>query len=77
MSPIQDFRLNDVVKLKKPHPCGANRWLITRLGADIKLQCQGCGHYVMLTRRETETRFKLFLGRGTVDACKPADEKQK
>ena len=62
--PIQDFKLGDVIKLKKPHPCGANQWLITRLGADIKLQCQGCAHYVMLTRRDVESRFRLFLSRG-------------
>ena len=36
----------DVVLMKKAHPCGTNRWLITRVGADIKIQCQGCGHVV-------------------------------
>jgi hypothetical protein len=44
--------------LKKPHPCGSNAWLVTRLGADIGLRCQGCSHYIMLPRAELERRVK-------------------
>ena len=31
-----DLRLNDVVEMKKPHPCGEKIWLVTRVGMDIK-----------------------------------------
>lgn len=36
--------------MKKKHPCGSFDWEIIRLGADIKIKCDGCGHIVMLPR---------------------------
>ena len=47
-----EFNLHDAVVLKKPHPCGENLWEITRVGADIKLKCKGCGHMIMLDRSD-------------------------
>lgn len=41
-----DLRLNDIVEMKKPHPCGEKLWLVTRVGMDIKLKCTRCGHEV-------------------------------
>jgi hypothetical protein len=32
-----------------------------RLGADIGLECKGCGHRVLLTRRELAKRVKVNL----------------
>lgn len=48
----------DVVRLKKPHACGANAWEIMRLGADVKLRCTGCGRIVRLPRRRFESRLR-------------------
>ncbi|MGI5819000.1 MAG: DUF951 domain-containing protein [Armatimonadota bacterium] len=47
-----------VVRLKKPHPCGANAWEIMRLGMDVKLRCGGCGQIVRLPRRKFERRAR-------------------
>ena len=58
-----DFQVGDVVRLRKPHPCGGYDWEIVRLGADIGLKCRTCGHRVLLTRRELEKRLKTFLRR--------------
>jgi len=44
------FAVGDVVRLKKTHPCGAQDWIVTRVGMDIGLKCTGCGRYVMLAR---------------------------
>ncbi|SFE63369.1 DUF951 domain-containing protein [Alteribacillus iranensis] len=55
------FSLNDIVEMKKPHPCGENRWKIIRLGADIRIKCQGCGHSVMLPRREFSKKVKKVI----------------
>ncbi|MGN0342232.1 MAG: DUF951 domain-containing protein [Roseburia sp.] len=44
------YDVGDVVKLKKPHPCGSKEWEILRVGADFRLKCCGCGHQVMLAR---------------------------
>ncbi len=58
------IRLNegDVVRLKKPHPCGTNAWEIMRLGMDVKLRCTGCGHIVRLERARLERRVREVLG---------------
>ena len=58
---LTDLRLNDHLRLRKPHPCGSYEWTVTRLGADIGLVCKGCGRRVMLTRRELAKRLKTNL----------------
>ncbi len=60
----QDLRLDDVLRLRKPHPCGGYEWRVVRLGADIGLVCVTCGRRVMLTRRELEKRTKAMVSRG-------------
>lgn len=49
-----EYELGDIVKLKKKHPCGSQEWEIIRVGADFRLKCQGCGHQVMMPRRQVE-----------------------
>jgi hypothetical protein len=63
-----DVQVGDIVRLRKPHPCGGYDWQVVRLGADIGLKCQTCQHRVLLTRRELEKRLKTFVQRadGTV-----------
>jgi hypothetical protein len=58
-----DVRLGDLVRLKKPHPCGENRWEVTRIGMEIGLKCSGCGRAVRLPRAEFERRFRGFSDR--------------
>jgi hypothetical protein len=54
----------DVLRLRKPHPCGCDVWQVVRLGADIGIKCQACGHRVLLDRRTLEKRLKAFVSRG-------------
>ncbi len=61
--PITPVQLGDVVRLKKPHPCGANEWEVTKLGMDIGLACVGCGRKVRLERYEFDRRFRGFISR--------------
>jgi hypothetical protein len=61
--PLEVF-LDDVVRLRKPHPCGSYEWTVVRLGADIGLRCLGCSRRVLLPRRELERRLKAFVVRG-------------
>jgi len=56
---LPDLQLKDLLRLRKPHPCGSYEWMVVRLGADIGLECKGCQHRVMLTRRELLKRMKL------------------
>lgn len=55
---LPELQLNDLVRLRKPHPCGSYDWKIVRLGADIGLECLGCGRRVLLERRELARRLK-------------------
>jgi hypothetical protein len=64
---FQEIQLGDIVRLRKPHPCGGFEWRVTRLGADIGLECLTCGHHVMLTRRETNRRIKIIVSRGKAE----------
>jgi hypothetical protein len=61
--PITPIDLGDVVRLKKPHPCGVNEWESVRLGAHIGLRCQGCDRKVMLVRSEFDRRFRGYVSR--------------
>lgn len=56
------FNLGDSVIMKKPHACGANLWIITRIGVDIKIKCETCGREVMLDRLEFTRKLKKVLG---------------
>ena len=70
--PITPVKLGDVVKLKKPHPCGTNEWEIVRVGADIGLKCRGCDRRVMLVRSEFDRRFRGFIERAADGPRPPA-----
>ncbi|GAK30081.1 hypothetical protein WOSG25_011780 [Weissella oryzae SG25] len=56
-----DYDLHDIVMMKKPHACGTNEWEIKRLGMEIRLECQGCGHQVMMLRNDFNKRLKKVL----------------
>ena len=58
---LPGLQLDDLLRLRKPHPCGSYEWIVTRLGADIGLECKGCGRRVLLTRRELARRLKVIL----------------
>ena len=49
-----DIQLGDIVKLKKPHPCGCSEWEVIRVGMDFKLRCLGCGLLIIVPRKLVE-----------------------
>lgn len=55
---IVDVRINDILTLKKKHPCGSNEWKVLRIGMDFKLVCLGCGHEIMAGRGRIEKSIK-------------------
>ena len=59
-----DVALEDIVRLRKPHPCGSTDWKVVRLGADIGLVCLGCGHRIMIPRSLLARRIKTFVQHG-------------
>jgi hypothetical protein len=60
----QDVQVGDLVRLRKPHPCGSYEWLVVRIGADIGLKCQVCGRRVLMDRRAFKKRAKKIIRRG-------------
>lgn len=56
------YKLGDHVIMKKPHACGNNEWIITRVGVDIKIKCSKCNHEIMMERLEFERKVKKILG---------------
>lgn len=60
MEPVR-YEVNQVVYLKKAHPCGSNEWLIMRTGIDFGIKCRGCGHFVMMPRKTFEKAVKAVV----------------
>jgi len=53
-----DIQINDILTMKKAHPCGEKRWLVLRTGADFRLRCMGCGHEIMVPRLKAEKNIR-------------------
>ncbi len=58
---LPEIQLEDVVRLRKPHPCGSTDWVVVRVGADIGLKCLGCGRRILLSRRDVSKRMKGYV----------------
>ncbi len=71
LKPPLPLFMDDVVRLRKPHPCGSYEWVVVRLGADIGLKCRTCGRRVLLPRRTVEKRLKEFVSRGSDATAEP------
>ena len=55
-----NYEVGGIVKLKKQHPCGSSEWKIMRVGADFRLQCMGCGHQLMISRKLVEKNTRGY-----------------
>ena len=55
-----DIEKNDVLVMKKKHPCGANRMLVLRSGMDFKLRCEGCSRE-FIPRSKAEKNVKSVI----------------
>ena len=58
-----EYQLNDVVLMKKSHACGENSWQIIRLGMDIRIKCQKCGHSVLIPRVRFDRMVRKIISR--------------
>lgn len=56
-----EYKLGSIVVMKKSHPCGENKWEITRIGVDIKIKCTKCGREIMLSRLDFEKKLKKVV----------------
>ncbi len=58
---VPEIHLDDIVRLRKPHPCGGYEWRIVRLGTDIGLVCTTCSRRVLLPRGKFNKRLKTIV----------------
>lgn len=58
MIPLQ---VGDIIRLRKPHPCGSTDWKVMRTGMDFRIQCQGCQHQAWIPRVKLERQVKEIL----------------
>ena len=56
-----DVQVNDILVMKKAHPCGGKQWQVLRTGMDFKLRCQTCGHEIMVARSKAEKNIRQIL----------------
>ena len=56
-----ELRLGDIVRMRKPHPCGGYEWEVVRLGTDIGIVCQTCARRVLLPRGVFNKRLKRIV----------------
>lgn len=57
----KEYKLGSIVVMKKNHPCGENKWEITRIGADIKIKCLNCERSIMLSRVDFNKKLKKVV----------------
>ncbi|MEX2446792.1 MAG: DUF951 domain-containing protein [Dehalococcoidia bacterium] len=69
---LLDLRMADVLRMRRPHPCGGLEWEVVRIGADIGLTCRTCGRRVLMDRATLRRRAKEYVTRGP--ALDPAIE---
>ena len=58
---IIKFKLNDIIELKKPHPCGSKIFKVMRVGSEMRIICQGCGRDMNIDRIKLEKATKKLL----------------
>ena len=56
-----DVRLQDILVMKKAHPCGSKEWQVLRTGMDFRLRCEGCGREMMIPRKKAEKALKKII----------------
>lgn len=56
-----DIQPNDILLMKKPHPCGESKFLVLRSGADFKLHCIKCSREFIIPRNKIEKSIKKVI----------------
>lgn len=70
--PPMDIQIDDVVQMRKPHPCGGDTWRVVRVGAEIGMRCMTCDRKVLLPRSTFERRVKQFIERAQPNTSEPS-----
>lgn len=63
---FMDIKVNDVLEMKKAHPCGGKQFLVLRAGMDFRIRCVKCDREVMVPRVKIEKNIKKVLRDGEI-----------
>lgn len=58
---MKEYKLGSIVVMRKPHPCGENKWQVTRVGVDVKIKCIKCNREIMLSSLDFEKKLKKVV----------------
>ena len=58
---FMDVKVNDILEMKKPHPCGCKQFLVLRSGMDFRIRCTNCEREVMVPRAKIEKNIKKII----------------
>ena len=58
---IQKYKLNDLIELKKQHPCGCSVFKIIRVGSIMRIVCTGCSRDMEIDRLKLERATKKII----------------
>ena len=58
---IVRFSVGDTLIMRKPHPCGDNRFKVARTGSDIRIICLKCSRDVTVERLKLEKNIKTVI----------------
>lgn len=61
VNPVVSLQVGDLIRLRKPHPCGSTDWKVMRTGMDFRIQCLGCQHQAWIPRVKLERQLKDVL----------------
>ena len=59
--PIIPIKIDDVLELKKPHPCGERHFRVVRTGSEVRIICIGCGRDMTLERVKLERAVRRHI----------------
>ncbi len=62
-----NYEIGGIILSKKTHACGETKWEIVRLGADVKLKCEGCKRVVFLSYDDVKKITKTYIAPGDND----------
>ncbi|MBF7081389.1 DUF951 domain-containing protein [Desulfallas sp. Bu1-1] len=61
------YNIGDIVKMRKPHPCGGDEWEVMRTGVDFRIKCTTCGRVLLLPRPKFEKSVKKIVASKATD----------
>jgi hypothetical protein len=51
-----NYKIGDIVTMKKKHVCGSKNWIVTRTGIELKLMCQTCKREIMMMKVDVDKK---------------------